>query len=134
MRVQSLKRSQPLQKNCAPTPRNFLALALTEVASVQSALLQRARTPELSTWGSVYAVETMKEKSYIYGLDGYCVLLAAGSGVVTDISSGKEMSLEEFDRALGLHTALEVRPGCFPSLDVTSRQAWPLQSGAAAKA
>ena len=29
--------------------------------------------------------------------------------MVTDISSGKEMSLEEFDRALGLHTALEVR-------------------------
>ena len=36
--------------------------------------------------------------------------LVAGSGVVTDISSGKEMSMEEFDRALGLHTALEVRP------------------------
>jgi len=30
------------------------------------------------------------------------------SKLVTEISSGKEMSMEEFDRALGLHTALEV--------------------------
>lgn len=36
------------------------------------------------------------------------IVFCAGSGVVTDISSGREMSLEEFDRALGLHTALEV--------------------------
>ena len=28
--------------------------------------------------------------------------------LVTDVSSGREMSLEEFDRALGLHSALEV--------------------------
>ena len=40
--------------------------------------------------------------------------MGAGSGVVTDISSGKEMSLEEFDRALGLHTALEVRVSLLP--------------------
>jgi hypothetical protein len=34
---------------------------------------------------------------------------AAGTaGLVTEISSGREMSLEEFDQALGLHTALEV--------------------------
>ena len=31
------------------------------------------------------------------------------SKLVTDVSSGREMSMEEFDRALGLHTALEVR-------------------------
>ena len=30
------------------------------------------------------------------------------SELVTDVSSGREMSMEEFDRALGLHTALEV--------------------------
>ncbi|CAL8464569.1 g4104 [Coccomyxa elongata] len=29
------------------------------------------------------------------------------SKLVTDVSSGREMSMEEFDRALGLHTALE---------------------------
>ena len=33
---------------------------------------------------------------------------AAATGLVTEISSGREMSLEEFDRALGLHSALEV--------------------------
>jgi hypothetical protein len=35
----------------------------------------------------------------------------ATSKLVTEVSSGKEMSLEEFDRALGLHTALEVGSG-----------------------
>ena len=36
---------------------------------------------------------------------------ASGGGsqqLVTDVSSGREMSLEEFDRTLGLHSALEV--------------------------
>ena len=73
----------------------------------------------------------MEENSNINRVDEYLVSLTAGSGVVTDISSGKEMSLEEFDRALGLHTALEVRPGCFPSLEVISGQAWHLQPHAA---
>ena len=36
----------------------------------------------------------------------------AASKLVTEISSGREMSLEEFDRALGLHTALEVAACC----------------------
>ena len=35
---------------------------------------------------------------------------AATTGLVTEISSGREMSLQQFDRALGLHTALEVSP------------------------
>ena len=73
----------------------------------------------------------MDENSYICGVDERVVSLGAGSGVVTDISSGKEMSLEEFDRALGLHTALEVRPDCFPSLEVPSWQAPHLQPHAA---
>lgn len=34
------------------------------------------------------------------------------SKLVTEISSGREMSMEEFDRALGLHTALEVILEC----------------------
>ncbi len=69
----------------------------------------------------------MDESLHTYGADEYLVTLLAGSGVVTDISSGKEMSLEEFDRALGLHTALEVRPGCLPPLETISWQRRHLQ-------
>ena len=38
------------------------------------------------------------------------------SAQVTEIVTGKEMSLEEFDQVLGLHTVLEVRPSPCPSL------------------
>lgn len=49
---------------------------------------------------------------------------AAATGLVTEISSGREMSLEEFDRALGLHSALEVwNSTCSPSNDGTGCEA-----------
>ena len=50
----------------------------------------------------------------------------AGSGLVTDISSGREMSMEEFDRALGLHTALEVRDELLLSFNEKDRIADPV--------
>ena len=44
--------------------------------------------------------------------------------LVTDVSSGREMSLEEFDRALGLHSALEV---CMCRLNSPHWSSWGVQ-------